>query len=264
MDRGAWELQSMGLQRVRYDWVTNTFTFTCVRKKKHKSYKQARNPRQRLYCSLKQEGVAGMWSPANRWLYIQNDKFFQHLRKRVLLQIGKNPLCGPQSSSVHFSLSVMSDFLRPHGLQHSRLRCPSPTPGACSNSCLLSWWCHPNISSSVIPFSWPQSFPVSGSFPMSQFFASGGQSIEASALASVLPVNIQKWLILGLTDLISSKGLSRIFSNTTVPKHQFFSAQLSLCPTLTSIHDYWKNHTFGYMDLFWQIMSLLFFLVSTF
>ena len=107
-----------------------------------------------------------------------------------------------QFSSVQ-SLSL-SNSLQLHGLQHTRLPCPSPTLGDCSNSCLLSWWCHPNILSSVTPFSsWPQSFPGSGSFPMSQFFASGGQSIKASASLSVLPMNIQDWFILGLTGLIS-------------------------------------------------------------
>ena len=117
----------------------------------------------------------------------------------------------------------MSDSFWPHGLQHARLLCPSPTPEACSNSCPLSWWYHPIISSSVISFSsCLQSCPASGSFPISQFFASGGQSIGASASASVLLMNIQDWLPLGLTSLISlqSKGLSRVFSNTTVQKHQ--------------------------------------------
>ena len=132
-------------------------------------------------------------------------------------------------SSVQFS-SVMSDSLRPHGLLHVRLPCPSPTPGAYLNSCPSSWWCHPTISSSVIPFSSCfQSLLVSGSFQMSQFFLSGGQSIGVSASATVLPMNIQDWFPLGWTDWISlqSKGLSRVFSNTTVQKHQFFSAQLS-------------------------------------
>ena len=106
----------------------------------------------------------------------------------------------------------------------------SPTPWACSSSCPSSWWCYPTISSSAVPFSCLQSFPVSGSFPMSQFFVSGGQSIGTSASASVLPMNIQDWFPLGWTGWISlqSKGLSRVFSNTTVQKHQFFSAQLSL------------------------------------
>ena len=132
-------------------------------------------------------------------------------------------------TTVQFSRSVVSDYLWPHGLQHVRLPCPSPTLGACSNSCLLSRWYHPIISSSVVPFfSCPQSFPVSGCFPTSQFFASGGQSIGASA--SALPMNIQDWFPLGWTGWISlqSKGLSRVFSNTTVQKHQFFSARLSL------------------------------------
>ena len=128
-----------------------------------------------------------------------------------------------------FSRSVKSKSLWPHGLQHTRLPYPSPSPRACSNSCTLSRWCHPTISSSVIPFS-PclQSFPATGSFLMSQLFTSGGQSIGASA--SVLPMNIQGWFPLGLTGWISlqSKGLSRVFSNTTVQKHQFFGTQLSL------------------------------------
>ena len=125
----------------------------------------------------------------------------------------------------------MSDSLQPHGLQHDRLPCPSPTPQTCSNSRPLSWWCHPTNSSSVVLFSsCLQSFPASGSFQMSQFFALRGQSIRVSASASVLPMNIQDWFPLGLTSLISlqMKGLSRIFSNTTVQKHQFFSTQLSL------------------------------------
>ena len=140
--------------------------------------------------------------------------------------------------SVQFSRSVMWDFLWPHGLPHTRLPCPTPTPGAYSNSCPLSQWCHPTIYSSVIPFSshlW--SVPASGSFPMSQFFSSDGLSIGVSASAAVLPMNIQDWFPLGFTHLISlqSKGLSRVFSNTTVQKHQFFCAQLSFCPTLTSM-----------------------------
>ena len=128
-----------------------------------------------------------------------------------------------------FSRPVMSDSLRPQGLQHARLPCPSPSPRACSNSCPLSQWCHPTILSSVIPFSsCLQSFTASGSFLMSQLLASGRQSIGTSA--SVLPVNIQDWLPLGLTGLTSlqSKGLSEVFSNTTVQKHHFFGAQPSL------------------------------------
>ena len=133
--------------------------------------------------------------------------------------------------SLLFSCSLVSDSLWPHGLQHARLLCPSPTPRACSNSCPLSQWCHPAILSSVVPFSSRfQSFPASGSSPMNQFFASGGQSIGASASASVLPMDIQDRFPSGLTGLISlqSKGLSRVFSNTTVQKHQFFGAYPSL------------------------------------
>ena len=136
-----------------------------------------------------------------------------------------------QVALLLFSSSVMSDSLWPHGLQHIRLSCPSPSPGACSNSCPSCQRCHPTISPSVIPFSsCLQSFPASGSFLMCQFFASGGQSIGVSASASVLPMNIQDWFPLGWTGWISlqSKGLSRVFSNTTIQKHQFFGAQLSL------------------------------------
>ena len=133
--------------------------------------------------------------------------------------------------TVQFSHSVVSDSLRPHELQHARPPCPSPTPGVYPNSCASSRWCHPAISSSVVPFSsCLQSFPASGSFSMSQFLTSGGHSIGASASASVLPMNIQDWFPLGLTGLISlqSKGLSRVFSSTTIWKHQFFGAQRSL------------------------------------
>jgi len=133
-------------------------------------------------------------------------------------------------SSVQSSCSVVSDFLRPHGLQHARPPCPSPTPGACSNSCPSRQWCHPTISPPVVPFSsCLQSFPASGSFLRSQFFTSGGQSIGVSTSASVLPMTIQDWFPLGLTGLISllSKELSRVFSNTTVQKHQFLGAQFS-------------------------------------
>ena len=129
-----------------------------------------------------------------------------------------------------FSHSVVSNSLQLHGLKNTRLLCPSLSPGVCSDSCPLNW-CHPTISSSVIPFSsCPQSFPASGSFPMSRLFASGGQSIGASVSASVLPMSIQDWFPLGWTGLISllSKGLSKVFSNTTVQKHKFFGTQPSL------------------------------------
>ena len=133
-------------------------------------------------------------------------------------------LCRLYNIAIQFSGSVMSDSLRPHRLQHARLPCPSPTPGTYSNSCPSSQWCHPTISSSVVPFS-----SCLQSFLMSQF-ATGGQSIRASASASVLPMNIQDLFPLGWTSWISlqSKGLSRVFSNTTVQKLQFFSTQFSL------------------------------------
>ena len=133
--------------------------------------------------------------------------------------------------SVQFSHSVVSNSLWPHGLQHVRPLCPSPTPRVYSNSCPLSWWCHPTISSSVVSFSSRlQSVPASGSFPTSQLFASGSQSIGVWPSTSVLPMNFQDWFPLGWTGWISlqSKGLSRVFSNTTVQKHPFFGIQLSL------------------------------------
>ena len=156
-------------------------------------------------------------------------------------------------SSVQFSLSIVSDSLPPHWLKHTRPPCPSPTSGACSNSCPSSWWCHWTISSSVVS-SLPQSFSASGSSQMRQFFTSGGQSIGVSASASVLPINIQDWFPLGLTGWISllSKGLSRVFSSTTVWKQQFFGTQPSLSPALTSTHDHWKNHSFDTTDFWWQ------------
>ena len=145
------------------------------------------------------------------------------------LQADSLPAEPPQFSQ--FGCSFGPDSLLIHGLHYARLPCPSPTPGACSNSCPWSRWCHPTISSSVSPFSsCLQSFPASGCFPVSQFFTSGGQSIGISASASVIPVNIQDWFPLGLACLISlhSKGLSWVFSTTIVQKYQFFDAQLSL------------------------------------
>ena len=152
----------------------------------------------------------------------------------VIKDISEKPTTNTQgwnSESVQFSHSVVSNSLRPPEPQHARPPCPSLTPGVHPNPCPLSWWCHPTISSSVVPFSsCPQSFPVSGSFQMSQLFTSGGQSIGVSASTSILPMNTQDWSPLGWTGWISlqSKQLSRVFSNTTVQKHQFFGAQLSL------------------------------------
>ena len=150
----------------------------------------------------------------------------------------------------------MSNSLRPHWLQHARPPCPSPTPRIYSNSCPLSRRCHPTISCSVVPFSCHlQSFPASGSFPMSPLFASGGQSNGVSDSVSVLPMNIQDWFPLEWTGWISlqSKGLSRVFSNTTVQKHLFFCTQLSLQSNSHEfIQDYWKNQSLDYMDLCWQ------------
>ena len=139
---------------------------------------------------------------------------------------------------LFFSCQVVSDSFWPHELQHTRLPCPSLSPGVCSNSCPLSRWYHPTISSSVVPFSFLQFFLASGSFIMSQLFTSGGQSIGASAWASILPMNIQCWFPLGLSGLISLqfKGLSRIFCSTTVQKHQLFGTQLSLWSQLSHLY----------------------------
>ena len=152
-------------------------------------------------------------------------------KSRIQLgQLSMQACVSVEFSSVQFSRSFVSNSLWPHESQHARPPCPSPTPGVHSDSCPLSQWCHPAISSSVVPFSsCSQSLPASGSFPVSQLFAWGGQSIRVSASASFLPVNTQDWSPLGWTGLITlqSKALSRVFSNTTVQKHQFFSAQLS-------------------------------------
>ena len=175
-------------------------------------------------------------------------------------------------SLLHFSTSQSVQSLScvglsaTHGLQHARLPCTLPSPRACSNSCPSSWWCHPTISCTVIPFSsYLWSFPASGSFPMNQFFTSGGQSIGVSASTSGLPMNIQDWFPLGLNGLISlqSKGLSRVFSNTTVQK-TIDSLVLSFLygPALTSIHDYWKNHSLTRWSFVDKLMSLLFNMLS--
>ena len=164
--------------------------------------------------------IIGHWEMILSYPFNHSDKDFA----------GKHSYFLNTFTSVQFSCSVVSNSLWPHESQHARPPCPSPAPGVYSNSCLSSRRCHPAISSSVVPFSsCPQSFPASGSFPMSQFFSWGGQSGGVSASASVLPMNTQDWFPLGWTGWISlqSKGLSRIFSNTTVQKHQFFSTQLS-------------------------------------
>ena len=170
--------------------------------------------------------------------------------------------------SVQFTWSVVSDSLWPYESQHTRPPCPSPTPGVYSDSRPSSWWCHPTISSSVIPFSsCLQSFPALGSFPISQLFISGGQRPEASASASVLPMNMQGLFPLGWTSWISlqSKGLPRVFSNTTVKKHQFFGAQPSLWSN-SHIHTWLlENHSFDYIWMFiGKVTSLLFNTLSKF
>ena len=181
-----------------------------------------------------------------------NMSFFKHRKCcLILLQV-----------IVQFSRSVVSDSLWPHELQHARPPCPSPTPGVHPNSCASSRWCHPAISSSVVPFSsCPQSLPASESFPMSQLFSWGGQSIEVSASASVLPMNIQGQISLGLTGLISllSNELLKVPSSTTIQKHHFSVLSLLYGPTLTSIHDHWKkNIALTIQTVVRKVMSLLF------
>ena len=165
-----------------------------------------------------------------------------------------------------FSSSVTSDSLQPHEPQHARLLSPLLSPRVCSNSCPLSWWCHPTISASVVPFSsCPQSFPASGSFPLSRPFTSGGdQKTEASASASVLPMNIQGWFPLGLTGLISfqSKGLSRVFSSTIVQKDQFFGVQPSLWFNCHIRIWLLENHSFDNTGLCWQSDVSTFYYIS--
>ena len=199
------------------------------------------------------EAPAGKWKVrTGKWhlsllgsQWTGDEKLLRHAKVLLKLVLSLFGLIWNWSYLSLSSHSVMSNSLQPHGLQLTRLPCPSPSPGV--GPCPLSQWCHPTISSSVVPFSSRlQSFPASGSFPMSRFFTSGCQSIGVSASASVLPMNIQDWFPLGWTGLISlqSQGLSRVFSNTTVEKHQFFRAQLLCSPILTSIHDYWENHSF--------------------
>ena len=164
------------------------------------------------------------------YIYIKNSNDKLNMIRKWMI-IHRFSILWVRPLSVQFNRSVLSDSLQSHGLQHARPPCPSPTPRVYSNSCPLNWWCHSTISSSVLPFSsCLQSFPASGSFPMSQFFTSGGQSVGVSASASVLPMNSQGWFPLGWTGWISlqSKKLSRVFSNTTVQKHQFFGAPLCL------------------------------------
>ena len=179
--------------------------------------------------------MSHIFCTGNRVLYHE-----RHLESHVILILWVCTNVKWMTCSVQFSHSVVSDSLPPHGLQHARLTYPAPTPEYCSNSCPSSRWCHPTISSFIVPFSsCLQSFWASGSFPVSQFFTSGGQNIGASASASVLPMNVQDWFPLRLTGFVSllSKGLSRNFSNTTVQKHQFFSAEFSLWSN-SHIHPY--------------------------
>ena len=163
-----------------------------------------------------------------------------------------------------FSCSVVSNCLQPHGLRHVRLTCPLPTPGDCTNSCPLSWWCHSTIWSSIVPFSsCLLSFPASESFPMSRFFSSGGQSTGALASATVLPMNIQDWFLLGLTGLgPCCLRDSQVSYNTTVQKHQLFGAKRSLWSTLTFLHDTEKTRALTRWIFVSKVMSLRFNMLS--
>ena len=200
---------------------------------------------------------SGSYPPSHSWAGCP----IQSLSCRVIKAPRQNKF-----SSVRFSRSVVSNSLKYHGLQHTRPPCSSPTPGVFSNSCPFNRWCHPTISSSVIPFpSCLQSFPASGSFQMSQFFTLDGQSTGVSAATSTLPKNIQDLFPLGWTGWISlqSKGLSRVFSNNAVQKHQFFGAQLSFWSNSHIYSRLWENHSFDYMDFFvGKVMSLLFNMLS--
>ena len=205
-----------------------------------------------LFTNQGNEGNKGSncWISSNsKSTELGNSLVVQWLRLCASTGVGPGSIPGwgtKNPQAMLFSHSVMSNSLRPHGLQHALLPCPSPSPRARLNSCPLRHWYYPIISPPAVPFSsCLQSFPASGSFLTCQLFASGGQNIGASASASVIPMNIQGWFPLGLTDLVSlqSKGLARIFSNTAVQKHQFLSVSLLYGPTLTSIHDYWKRHS---------------------
>ena len=169
-----------------------------------------------------------------------------------------------QFSSVQFSHSVMSYSLWPHEPQHAQPPGPSPTPGVYPNPCPLCQWYHPTILSSVLLFSYPQSCPASGSFQMSQLYASGGQRIGVSASTSVLPMNTQGWSPLGWTGWISlqSKGLSRVFSTPQFKSINSSALSFLYSPTLTSVHDYWKNHSLTRWTFVGKVMSLLFNMLS--
>ena len=159
----------------------------------------------------------------------------------------------------------MSNSLQPHGLQHTRLPCPSLSCRVCSNSCPLSWWCYPTISICITPFSaCPQIFPASGSFPITELFASGGQNIGASA--PILPMNIWGWILLALSSLNSllSEGLSRVFSSTTIQSISSLALSILYSPALKTVHDYWKNHSSDYKIFVSKVISLLFNMLSRF
>ena len=204
-------------------------------------------------CSLPGSSVHGILQAGVllEWVAMPASRGYSQSRNRTHIPCtcctGRQILYPLNHLLLFLSHSVVANSFRPHALQHTRLPCPPLSLGACRNSCPLSWWCHPTISSCVIPFSsYLQSFPASESFLVSQLFTLGGQSIGASASASVLPMNIQDWFPLGLTGLISlqSKGLSKVFSNITVQSINSSAVSFLYSPTLTSIHDYWKNHSF--------------------
>ena len=245
-------LQSLGLHRVGHDWSNLAHMPTCCFQTHFMRWVLPwyKNQTRHDYKRKLQANIPGKHRCKNQqnisnWVSIKRvifsdwvgflpgiPKWFNICKVNLRRHINKTKEKSYNHlDSVQFSCSVMSDSLRPHESQHATPPCPSPTPGVYSNSCPSSRWCHTTILSSVIPFfSCPQSLPASGSFPMSPLFAWGGQSIGVSASASVLPMNTQGWCPLGWTGWISlqSKGLSRVFSNTTVQKHQFFVISIAV------------------------------------
>ena len=228
-------LQYMGSQRVRHDWVT-LLTYLLTLPTKVCLVKAMVFPVVMYGCEswtvkkakCQRIDAFELWY-WRRFLRVPwtEKRYNQSILKEISPEYSLEGLMLKQKLQHFGHLMQRADSLRIYGLQHAGIPCQSPTPGACSDSCPSGWWCHPTISPSVVSFSsWLQSFPASGSFPKSQFFASVVQSIGVSASASILPMNIQDWFPWGLTGWISllSKGHSRVFSNTTVQKHQFFSA----------------------------------------
>ena len=274
-------LQSLGLQRIGYDWTTNTFTFLLFnwvifdlynffmysrRLESPLDSKEIKsvNPKgNQLWTFIERTDAEAeapiLWLPDAKSWHIGKDldagKDWGQRRRGKQRMRGLNGIINSVNMLLLFRGSIMSNSLRPHVLQHASLSCPSTTPRACSNSCPLRLWCHPTISSSVVPFSsCLQSFAASGSLLMNHLYSSGGWSIGVSASISILSMNTQDWFPLGVTDLISLLSEDSQESSPTLQFKSINSSALSLLygPTLTSICDYWKSHSFNYKDLCWQ------------